>query len=705
MATPTGNDANLTAKRLNVLVYSGGLTQSSAWQLSRFLTNNFDTGSGTTVDSVRHCLYTLRRLLAANYAVTPVTGEMLLNEPWTATCALLVIPGGADLGYGRTLNGAGNRRIKQFVQRGGKYLGFCAGGYYGSKRCEFEVGDKTMEVVGDRELAFFPGICRGGAFPGFVYHSEDGARASEIGVSKEELNVGTVPSTFRSYYNGGGVFVDAALYKDKGVEVLANYTEELNVDPGEGGAAAVIHCKVGNGAAVLTGPHPEFAAANLDPKAGGPEFADVVNALTKDDKERTEFLKACLLKLGLQVTRDTTTVPSLSSLHISGQDPEKSIDILSLLAPDLTNENKNEYLKDENDTFRIERPGTWNLSDLEEALPDDESKPTEGIVDYQAIVKRLVFHDDLPSSKLTPYFNHHAFHSNLKQYQSESREGASQFGSNLMYGEVVTSTNTILEKNTKLLRRLPTGFTATATVQVAGRGRGSNVWLSPAGSLIFSTIVRHPMEKMQSAPVVFLQYIAAMAVVRGIKTYAKGYEKIPVKMKWPNDIYALDPTDPEQKRYTKICGILINSHFMSNEYISVVGIGVNATNASPTTALTALAERYASPGAAAAAPVTLEKLLASILTTFEDLYIRFLRAGFDRGFEAMYYQDWLHMHQIVTLEEEGGARARIQGITRDYGLLLAEELSWGDRPTGRVWQLQSDSNSFDFFKGLVKRKV
>jgi biotin--protein ligase len=168
---------------------------------------------------------------------------------------------------------------------------------------------------------------------------------------------------------------------------------------------------------------------------------------------------------------------------------------------------------------------------------------------------------------------------------------------------------------------------------------------------------------------------------------------------------ALDPEDPEQKRYTKICGILINSHFMSNEYISVVGIGINATNASPTTALTALAAKYASPGAAAASPVTLEKLLARILTTFEDLYTRFLRTGFDRGFEAMYYEDWLHMHQIVTLEEEGGARARIQGITRDYGLLLAEELGWNDRPTGRVWQLQSDSNSFDFFRGLLKRKV
>jgi biotin--protein ligase len=168
---------------------------------------------------------------------------------------------------------------------------------------------------------------------------------------------------------------------------------------------------------------------------------------------------------------------------------------------------------------------------------------------------------------------------------------------------------------------------------------------------------------------------------------------------------ALDPAQPEKKAYTKICGILVNSHYSSREYISVVGIGLNATNASPTTSLNALVQRFAPSGTSKTHPVTLEKLLARILTVFEELYIRFLRTGFDRHFEEMYYEDWLHMHQIVSLEEEGGARARIKGITRDYGLLLAEELGWEDRPTGRVWQLQSDSNSFDFFRGLVRRKV
>lgn len=160
------------------------------------------------------------------------------------------------MGYCRSLNGEGNKKIEQYVRRGGAYLGFCAGGYYGTSKCEFEVGNRALEVIGPRELAFYPGTCRGGAFKGFVYHSEAGARAVEIKVEKEAFKTGVVPQTFRSYYNGGGVFVDAAKYKDKGVETLATYVEQLDVEPGDGGAA-VVYCKVGEGGAILTGPHPE----------------------------------------------------------------------------------------------------------------------------------------------------------------------------------------------------------------------------------------------------------------------------------------------------------------------------------------------------------------------------------------------------------------------------------------------------------------
>jgi biotin---protein ligase len=115
-----------------------------------------------------------------------------------------------------------------------------------------------MAVVGERELGFFPGTCRGLAFEGFVYSSEAGARAAELKIHKDAFPdvKENLEDTFKSYYNGGGVFVDAKKLKSRGVEVLASYTEGLHVDSGEG-AAAVVYRKVGEGHAILTGTHPE----------------------------------------------------------------------------------------------------------------------------------------------------------------------------------------------------------------------------------------------------------------------------------------------------------------------------------------------------------------------------------------------------------------------------------------------------------------
>jgi len=283
---------------------------------------------------------------------------------------------------------------------------------------------------------------------------------------------------------------------------------------------------------------------------------------------------------------------------------------------------------------------------------------------------------------------------------------------------LVLDVKLIMFRNTKLLSNIPIGFTFTATTQVAGRGRGSNVWVSPAGSLIMSVCMKHPMELSNIAPVVFIQYLAAIAIVEGIQSYDRGYNNLPVKLKWPNDICksrtrgcsksqlsqadAQDPSKPGKKEYVKIGGILVNSSFSAGAYDLVVGIGLNTTNAAPTTSLNAL---LSMPTFSSLAPFIVEKLLARILTKFETIYKRFIRTGFDQKLEETYYKNWLHTDQIVTLEAEGGVRARIKGITTNWGLLKAEELGWEDRPTGKIWELQSDSNSFDFFRGLLKRKV
>ena len=233
---------------------------------------------------------------------------------------------------------------------------------------------------------------------------------------------------------------------------------------------------------------------------------------------------------------------------------------------------------------------------------------------------------------------------------------------------------------------------------------------------MFSTIIKHPLAINSRAPVVFIQYLAALAVAQGVQTYdtteggnhiKSAYKAMPIKLKWPNDIYALDPAKrgtnlDDPSAYTKIGGILVNSSYNGGDYTLVVGIGLNTSNVAPTTSLNAVLN--AMKGGASLPPFSLEKLLARILTTFEHLYDKFCMSGFAGELERLYYSHWLHSGQIVTLEAEGGVRARIEGITTDWGFLLAEEVREG-RGTGKMFALQTDSNSFDFFKGLLKRKI
>ena len=487
---------------------------------------------------------------------------------------------------------------------------------------------------------------------------------------------------------------------------------------------------------------PRFAPENLNPdNYTKPENTTIIDDLKADSEPRNTFLKACLTKLGLEVSQESQPVPSLSRLHLSSK---QSLDVAELVhalheAGIVTKGDDGEdCIKGENDTFHLEQPGealsmkavataaadTLLPKAVKDALPasvassstsDAAGKENERpranssslldrVPDYNALVKHVVTHEsDLPDGKETPYFNHAAYFSNLQSYKSKHvRESDGAWGKILLYGEVVTSTNTLLEKNPTLLSHLPTGLTATATTQIAGRGRGTNVWVSPPGSLMFSTVLRHSLAISNTAPVVFIQYLAALAIVAGIRSYDKGYDNLPVKLKWPNDIYALDPSKDDTKdarSYVKIGGILVNSSYAGGDYTLVVGIGMNVNNTAPSVSLSQIAKK------ANLAPFTLEKLLASIITHFEEIYTRFCRTGFDAKFESTYYDSWLHSDQVVTLEAEGGVKARIKGITRDWGLLVAEELGFEGGSTGRRWELQSDSNSFDFLKGLVRKKT
>ncbi len=191
----------------------------------------------------------------------PITPEELIQQDWSHDTALLVIPGGADKPYLEKLRGPGNAKIKQYVANGGKYLGICAGAYYSADHIEFAKGDQELEVIGDRELKFFPGLVQGPTYSGFDYRAVKaiaGMRAAKV--YWQAAKPFNHSQEFVVFYNGGGHFVDAEKYPN--VKVLARYASETPKQTQQ--PAAIVECAVGKGKAILSGPHFEWDPATLE---------------------------------------------------------------------------------------------------------------------------------------------------------------------------------------------------------------------------------------------------------------------------------------------------------------------------------------------------------------------------------------------------------------------------------------------------------
>ncbi|KAJ6262805.1 hypothetical protein Dda_1362 [Drechslerella dactyloides] len=668
------------------------------------------SGPGTTVELVNHCLHTFRHFLSPYYAVTSVTAETIGKGQWLSGCALLCLPGGADLGYCKALNGAGNQQIKQYVRRGGRFVGFCAGAYFASANVEFEKGDQYLEVTGPRELGFFPGSCKGAAFKGFKYNSEAGARACPLDVAERLVDVGS-PSAFACYYNGGGVFAKAEMFADQGIEILARYHDGPQIDTGDGNVAAV-GCKIGTGFAVLVGTHPEFSAAALRKRSSLGEYPQVLHRLEENEDSRVKFVASLLRLLGLRVNDKITKPPQgqmqlhLSCLKIADAQLLQAI-LTSLVKPIGDAGNNSNIIFGENDLFLLETQPPKSSKQPSLPTPADLTTSLDEVSSEKSAFRLKLHLESWPTTDETPLFSISSYFQYLQNERSQTASSFN-FGTPLLYGEVVTRVATSADekgRNFSLLRELPSGFTAIATTQTAARGRGDNVWISPHGALGFSVAVRHRLQHQEKAPVIFIQYLVGLAIVESIKAYDDGYGDLPVYLKWPNDIYARKPSapgqpPPDKKEVVKIGGVLVTASFDGEEFILVIGCGINVSNEAPTTSLKIIAESM-NPKLAT---FQHEKLLAKILAKVESFYEVFVNSGF-KTFEENYYEHWLHSNQIVTLDEMNGVSARIRGLSMDDGTLVVDELDEFNNKTGKAFKLQTDGNSFDFFKGLLKKKI
>lgn len=261
-----------------------------------------------------------------------------------------------------------------------------------------------------------------------------------------------------------------------------------------------------------------------------------------------------------------------------------------------------------------------------------------------------------------------------------------QFGRLLIWSPRLSSTHTLLSKN---FYAFPVGTTCVADIQVQGKGRANNLWESPRGCLMFSFTLQ--MDNGRVLPL--LQYVVSLAIIEAIEAVCKAkFLPLPnVRIKWPNDIYA---------EGLKIGGVLCTSTYSSKKFNVTVGIGLNLDNEKPTTCLNSLLQKLTTNTHL----LQKEELLVAFFGKFEVLLDVFLKQGFST-LESKYYEKWLHSEQKVLLEEGQGQNhcpsnvfVTVKGLTSSGYLLAIDD-------ENNKYELHPDGNSYDFFKGLVRRKL
>jgi BirA family biotin operon repressor/biotin-[acetyl-CoA-carboxylase] ligase len=167
----------------------------------------------------------------------------------------------------------------------------------------------------------------------------------------------------------------------------------------------------------------------------------------------------------------------------------------------------------------------------------------------------------------------------------------------VQWRETVTSTNDVLKEHARA--GAPEWSAVVAQRQTAGRGRPGRVWVSPAGNLYLSVLLR-PRLASESAGV--LPLAVGVAVAEAVAEWG-----VEARLKWPNDIVA---------RERKLGGILVEaSAGMAGLETVVVGVGLNLAldpaEAPPDlrgTVTSVKAETGRDPGVAVAAAAVLDRL-------------------------------------------------------------------------------------------------
>lgn len=231
---------------------------------------------------------------------------------------------------------------------------------------------------------------------------------------------------------------------------------------------------------------------------------------------------------------------------------------------------------------------------------------------------------------------------------------ASTIVNSILCLDEVDSTNEYLKRNAEQFSH---GTLTIAEAQNKGKGSKGRSWDSPAGSGIWMSLLLKPDIHMQKAPMLTL--VMAVSVARACnKLY-----KIPVLIKWPNDIVC---------HGKKLCGILTEmKNNLNVGYCVIIGMGINVN-----------VRQFPEEIAKTANSIFLETgatqdrslLIAEIMNCFSKDYAIFLEQGDLSGLLRTYSSLSATIGQPVrVLDAQGEYTAMAISVSREGHLLVEKE--------------------------------
>lgn len=365
--------------------------------------------------SVTHALNTLRSILLPQYSVQTISLQALNSQPWNTSCTLIVIPQCRGI-----FQPAASAVIREYVESGGSLLGLGMGAI-----CSRRDQGTAAGISKDLLLGFFDKLT--GRYVYLTSGTDDPIEARALHAPDNEL-IGGISSRASSAFTG--------FEGEKNISILATYS-------GNATSIAGLKCDIGAGRIAIW-------ASNIEIPIAKETVSTVPTAaqISAEEKGRLDLLKRTLTNLSLQLP-SVKEPPILRPLpQFLTSDPGKFSIVARItdLVAAPSSGSQLSVFNDDNDTlhFHHQAKGAEVVKEAQ-----DNPSPSDDPSEWQP--KHVILCPDaLPNRELTPLFDLRAYYESLSN--ARTKQGCPEYsdpwgcGEALLYGEVVTSTQTMLDR-------------------------------------------------------------------------------------------------------------------------------------------------------------------------------------------------------------------------------------------------------------------